>query len=154
MYKYGNLYCLQIKHKQLRTLLTSHQLTRKVDMKLLVVFVLLLVDCRVMTQACEEGDIRMTGGQFTMSRGTYYLAGGLQMCVVHKWATICQSQWDNDDATVACSQLGLNYTGSKLSYPYKLIQRSLLLNRVIAAQDSAKRYKIFFSIIYYSPNFI
>ena len=61
------------------------------------------------------GDIRMTNGTVTKNRDTYNMAGGLQICVEEKWATICQGGWENVDARVACRQLGLNYTGSKLN---------------------------------------
>ena len=64
-------------------------------------------------QSCGEEDIRMTNQTVTRDRDTYIMAGGLQICVNNKWATICQRGWDRVDATVACRQLGLDYAGSK-----------------------------------------
>ena len=67
-------------------------------------------------QECSDGDIRMTNGIVTRERDTYYMAGGLQICVNKQWATVCQRRWGDVDARVACRQLGLNYAGSKLNY--------------------------------------
>ena len=69
----------------------------------------------VAQQQCSDGGIRMTNGRVTMERDTFYMAGGLQICVSHRWATVCQRGWQDVDATVACRQLGLDYAGSKLN---------------------------------------
>ena len=63
---------------------------------------------------CDVGDIRMTNGTIRMDNGSYYMAGGLQECVNSRWATVCQNRWDNNDATVACRQLGMAFDSSKL----------------------------------------
>jgi len=55
----------------------------------------------------------MTNSTVTMENDMYYLSGGLQVCVDEEWATVCQSGWDDTDATVACNQLGLHYNGRK-----------------------------------------
>jgi len=55
----------------------------------------------------------MTNGVVTMDRDAYSMAGGLQICLNKAWATVCQSGWEDVDATVACRQLGLVYGGSK-----------------------------------------
>ena len=67
-------------------------------------------------QECSDGDIRMTNRTVTRDRDTWNLAGGLQICSGTLWATVCQSGWNDDDATIACRQVGLNYAGSKLNY--------------------------------------
>ena len=61
----------------------------------------------------------MTGGRVTRNGDTYYMAGGFEMCVNGQWATVCQNQWRDSEATVACRQLDLNYYSSM--YPYFLI---------------------------------
>ena len=63
----------------------------------------------VAAQECEERDIRITNQNVTTSGNTFTIAGGLQICVDNKWGTVCQNQWSDSDATVACRQLGLDY---------------------------------------------
>ena len=63
---------------------------------------------------CGVRDIRMTNGTIRMDNGSYYMAGGLQVCINDQWATVCQHNFDRNDATVACRQLGLDFDGSKL----------------------------------------
>ncbi len=53
----------------------------------------------------------MTNSTVTKENDTHYLSGGVQVCVDTEWATVCQSGWDDRDATVACNQLGLHYAG-------------------------------------------
>ena len=83
----------------------------------MLVFLYLLVSfsaCLVTTvQACGDEDIRMTNQTVTRERDTFYTAGGLQICVNNKWATVCQRGWDDVNTRVACRQLGLDYAGSK-----------------------------------------
>ena len=57
----------------------------------------------------------------TRNGDTYYMAGGFEMCVNGLWATVCQNQWRDSEATVACRQLGLNYTGSMLKLFYIIL---------------------------------
>ena len=65
---------------------------------------------------CEEKEIRMTNERVTRNGDTYYMAGGFELCVNRQWATVCQNQWRDSEATVACRQLGLNYNGSMYWY--------------------------------------
>jgi len=85
---------------------------------LLIAFSIFLV---ATTQQCRDGDIQITNGIITMDRDAYNIAGGLQICVNYTWATVCQNEWEDVDATVACRQLGLVYGGSKLSHYFKLM---------------------------------
>jgi len=81
----------------------------------LIAFVVFKLCLAATAQQCVEGDIRMTNAT-AINRDAYYFAGGLQICVNNKWATVCQSGWEDHDATVACGQLGMVYTGCKLSF--------------------------------------
>ena len=72
-------------------------------------------------QDCEQRDIRITNTSVNTNGNTYSIAGGLQICVDNQWGTVCQSQWSEIDATVACRQLGLDYADSKLKSMSKIV---------------------------------
>ena len=72
----------------------------------------------VAANECSNGDIRLTNATVLMTNSTYYLAGGLQVCVDNIWATVCRYNWDQPDATVACRQLGLSYISEWLDFIY------------------------------------
>ena len=44
--------------------------------------------------------MRLTGGTT--------LRGRVELCVGRVWGTICGDRWDNNDASVACYQLGFS----------------------------------------------
>ena len=50
---------------------------------------------------CLSGDIRLSQG----SQGT------IEICIDGYWGTICDSLWDNTDASVTCRQQGYPYLG-------------------------------------------
>ena len=39
------------------------------------------------------------------------LSGRLEMCYNREWGTVCEFGFDNQDANVACGQLGFANTG-------------------------------------------
>ena len=47
---------------------------------------------------CEEGDIRLVGGNAANE-------GRVEVCVNGVWGTVCHDQWGVEDARVACRQL-------------------------------------------------
>ena len=65
---------------------------------------------------CSNGYIRMTNATVSMTSQDYYIAGGLQVCVNNKWATLCHYRWGKLDATVVCRQLGLSYISKWNAY--------------------------------------
>ena len=60
------------------------------------------VNCLGIT--CNTGTIRLQGVSATEGR--------LEICYNNAWGTVCDDFWDNNDARVACRQLGL-HTASK-----------------------------------------
>lgn len=48
---------------------------------------------------CFDGDLRLFGGE-TINKGN------VQICFNNAWGSVCHDSWDNNDATVACAQLG------------------------------------------------
>ena len=53
---------------------------------------------------CSDGDIRVRGGNSTLGR--------VEICSENVWGTICDDDWDDSDAAVACRQLGYSATGN------------------------------------------
>ena len=55
--------------------------------------------------ATESGGLRLVGGR------TYY-EGRVELCLDGTWGTLCDDFWSNNDASVACNQLGFGRTGA------------------------------------------
>lgn len=53
---------------------------------------------------CSYGDIRLVGGSDQYE-------GRVEVCVNNNWGTVCDDQWGNVDAGVACSQLTFGSSG-------------------------------------------
>ena len=48
---------------------------------------------------CAVGDVRLVGG-------SSYLEGLVEVCFHDTWGNVCDDEWDQADANVACRQLG------------------------------------------------
>ena len=53
---------------------------------------------------CKDGSLRLLDGSTP-------LIGRVEVCVGGSWGTICDEYWDNNDARVACRQLGYSPEG-------------------------------------------
>ena len=54
---------------------------------------------------CDNGDLRLLGGSVSTR------IGRIEICDNHKWGAVCDVEWDDQDAKVACRQLG--YEGKR-----------------------------------------
>ena len=54
---------------------------------------------------CIHGDVRLVGG-------TNENEGTVQVCVNDIWGTICDDNWNSNDASVVCGQLGYIVSGT------------------------------------------
>ena len=52
---------------------------------------------------CEDGDIRLMNGSTPSS-----YEGRVEVCFSGVWGTICNDDWDSQDATVVCRELGIS----------------------------------------------
>ena len=53
---------------------------------------------------CTDGELRLRDG--TTSR-----EGRVEICYEHQWRTVCDNNWEAEDAQVACRQLGFSSYG-------------------------------------------
>lgn len=62
-----------------------------------------------LTAICSQGEIRLVGGADPRQ-------GRIEICNSNVWGTVCDDFFGNNDATVACRQLGLNGEGKNMTH--------------------------------------
>ncbi len=53
---------------------------------------------------CTHADVRLL-------YGNYANEGQVEICVHSVWSSVCDVQWDSNDANIVCSQLGYYHIG-------------------------------------------
>ena len=56
------------------------------------------------TAPCTTGQVRLAGGNIPNE-------GRVEICIGNAWGTVCDDNWDSNDATVVCRQLGYSTQG-------------------------------------------
>ena len=62
----------------------------------------------ICTGVCTNGEVRLQGSYND-------LIGRVEVCVYGEWYTVCDRQWDDNDAAVICRQLGYSSYGTYMS---------------------------------------
>lgn len=77
----------------------------------------------ILERECNETDVRLVGAKYTNGTitsceitekdricvsGDIVHSGYVEVCLRGHWGSVCNDQWDPDDATVVCRQLGYN----------------------------------------------
>ena len=70
----------------------------------------LLILLAVGDAICMHGDLRLQDGRTP-------LQGRVEICIGGRWGSICDDLWDDDDASVVCSQLGFSRLSKYIGYP-------------------------------------
>ena len=56
------------------------------------------------------------GDGIRLANGNTEYEGRVEICKSGTWGTVCDDFWDNQDAMVACRQLGFSSLGTELCY--------------------------------------
>ena len=60
----------------------------------------------VLNPECEHGELRLQDGLTP-------LQGRVEICVGGQWGSVCDDLWNDNDAMVACAQLGFSRDSEK-----------------------------------------
>lgn len=58
-----------------------------------------------------------------MVGGSTYLEGRVEVCFRDQWSTVCDDQWEEPDANVACGQLGHANQGRAMPVKFLFLQK-------------------------------
>ena len=56
---------------------------------------------------CIEGDVRLVAAA-GYDRFEDFVSGEVQVCLEGTFGSVCDTSWDNQDASVVCQQLGFS----------------------------------------------
>ena len=65
--------------------------------------IFIFVPCLEENDGCENGDVRLQDGLDPSNR--------LEICQYNTWGAVRTKNWDDDDASVVCRQLGYDVEG-------------------------------------------
>ena len=66
-----------------------------IDVAILSIFCINLVPC-------TDGDVRLVNGYSNVHENY----GRVEVCIDSTWGTVCNNNWDNNEASVVCRRLG------------------------------------------------
>jgi len=71
--------------------------------------------------------------------GSSFAEGRVEIYFERSWATICSDEWDDDDASVICRQLGLSYTGQAAEFGHG--SGKILLSNVTCVNNGSNIFE-------------
>ena len=74
------------------------------DVNTQFVVIIAVSDMHYITDSCQDGDVRLVGGQSAYE-------GRVEVCLSQRWGTVTDDGWSTVDVQVACKQLGYSTQG-------------------------------------------